>query len=131
MKSKIRMPFALMLALLAALPSFMPAHATGDFTVTASTTNLGRIFADKIYKVTINVTSTGGFSGTVSLSEYDNGGVTASFNPTSVTVSSGGFATSTLSISVSCNALRPPATVQGTSGTLVHNVNIGWGTVVC
>jgi hypothetical protein len=128
LKSKIRMlPFILMLGLLAALPSLIPAHATGDFTVTASTANLGRIFADKIY----NVTSTGGFSGTVSLSEYDNGGVTTSFNPTSVTVSSGGFATSGLSISVSCSAGRPPLTVQGTSGSLVHYVNISWGIIVC
>jgi hypothetical protein len=126
-------PLTFLLCLLVVLPGIFQARATGDFTITANPSNLGRIFGDHNYRVTINITSTGGFSGTVSLSEYDNGGVTASFNPTSVTVSSGGFATSTLTISVSCNFVggKPPATVQGTSGSLAHDAYVSWGVVIC
>jgi hypothetical protein len=134
LKNKIRMlPLVLLLGLLAALPSFMPVHAIGDFTVTANPSALGRIIAGSRHSVTINVTSTGGFSGIVSLSESDNGGMTASFNPTSVTVSSGGFSTSILKLTFGdCGVVgNSPLYVTGTSGTLSHQIYITYGPIVC
>lgn len=129
MKNKIRMlPLVLLLGLLATLPQLMPTHATGDFTITANPSALGTITAGTRHNITINVTSTGGFSGTVSLTESDNGGLTASFNPTSVTVSSGGFKTSILTIVFGdCPIGNSPLTVQGQSGTLIHTVSVSYG----
>jgi hypothetical protein len=127
-------PGLIMLGLVLAMPSVLPVHATGDFTIKAKPSDLGNhIIAGSRHFVTINVTSTGGFSGTVSLSETDNGGITTSFNPTSVTVSSGGFATSTLKIVFGdCPFGNPPIMVTGTSGSLSHWVNIIWeGPIIC
>lgn len=127
-------PGLILLGLVVALPSLLPVYATGDFTISANPSNLGNhIIAGSRHYVTINVTSTGGFSGTVSLSETDNGGVTTSFTPTSVTVSSGGSATSTLKITFGdCPIGNPPIQVTGTSGSLSHWVNIVWsGQIIC
>jgi len=128
---KIKMlPLALLLGLLALSPFMIPAHATADFTISANPSNLGNpVTCCVIHHVTINVTSTGGFSGSVSLSESDNGGITPTFNPTSVTVSSGGFATSRLSLAFGdCGQFgAPPITVTGTSGSLQHSVYITYG----
>jgi hypothetical protein len=121
------------IGLVVALPSLLPAYATGDFTITANPSNLGNhIITGSKHFVTINVTSTGGFSGTVSLSASTVSQVTTTFNPTSVTVSSSGSATSTLKIVFGdCPIGSPPLTVTGQSGTLSHTVNITWGTIFC
>jgi hypothetical protein len=127
-------PGLIMLALIVALPSFLPVHATGDFTITATPSDLGNhIIVGSRHSVTINVTSTGGFSGTVSLSASTVTSVNTTFTPTTVTVSSGGFATSMLKITFGdCPIGSPPLTVTGQSGTLSHWVNIKWeGPIIC
>lgn len=109
------------------------ATPTPDFTITATPSNLGNVSPCFRHcpTVTVNVTSTGGFTGTVTLSASTPSGVTASFNPNSVTVSSGGFATSTLTLSFSCPGGSPPVTAKGQSGSLAHNAYVTWNTVTC
>jgi hypothetical protein len=123
----IWIPSLIVLGLLAIQLGLSPAYATGDFTITANPSSFGEPIAGGKFFSTINVTSTGGFSGTVSLSATAPSGVTTTFNPTSVTVSSGGSATSTLKIAfdIDCN-IGPghTVTVTGQSGTLSHNVQI-------
>ena len=124
----IWIPSIIVLGLLAIQLGLSPAYATGDFNITANPSSFGEPIASGKLTSTINVTSTGGFSGTVSLSASATNGVTTTFNPTSVTVSSGGSATSTLKIAfdVDCNNIGPGhiVTVTGQSGTLSHNVQI-------
>ncbi len=127
-----RISTVLLLSLLAFVPGLIPAHAAADFSLSANPSNLGRIFAGSTHKVTVTVTSTGGFSGTVNLTAFPPTGVTATLNPTSVTVSSGGSATSTLTITFGdCPFGNPPVTVEGLSGSLRHDVFVTWGIVVC
>lgn len=77
MRNEIRtLSLALLFGLLTTLPQFLPVHATGDFTITANPNALGTISAASRHRITVNVTSMGGFSGTVSLSESDKGGLT-------------------------------------------------------
>ena len=104
-----------------------------DFTITANPSNLGTVTAGgrRGTTVTINVTSINGFSGTVPLSAYAPSGVTASLNPTSVTISSGGLATSTLTLHSSYPVGNPPVVVTGQSGKLSHTASITWNSVRC
>lgn len=124
------LPLVALLGALALVPAFVPVHATADFTISASPSNLGNpVTCCVIHHVTITITSTGGFSGTVSLSETDDCCAGATFNPTSVTVSSGGSAQSALKLPFNdCpNVGAPPITVTGTSGSLQHSVQITYG----
>jgi hypothetical protein len=100
-----------------------------DFTISATPSSLGTISAGSKHHVTISINSTAGFAGTVSLTESDNGGITAKFNPTSVTISSGGSSTSILTITFGdCGQVgRSPLTVTATSGSLVHTVTVSYG----
>ena len=124
---------AVLLALLAVLPSITPAaHADPYFTISASPNNLGTVTVGHQYRVTITVTSVGGFAGTVALSASPITNLTASLNPTSVTVTSGGSATSTLTLVFQdCNVGRPPEVVEGTSGTQARDTWITWGIIRC
>jgi len=75
---------------------------------------------------TLTVTALNGFSGTVSLSTSCPSGDTCTISPQSVTVSSGGPATSTLTVSTSATA--PGGTfalsITGTSGSQTHTGSI-------
>lgn len=110
------------------------AHAAADFTVAASPTSFFTLYAGSGVNDTITITSTGGFTGTVTLSGSATTGISLAFNPTSVTLSSGGQATSTLTITAdpNCNVGNGHSIrVTGTSGTLSHNAFITWQIVTC
>jgi hypothetical protein len=132
MKTKIRMlPLVLLLATVTLLPSVLQAHAAADFTISASPSSI-QAEAGIPVNVTITVTSTGGFAGTISFSATAGTGYTTSFNPTSVTLSSGGQGTSTLSITADPSCPRPHSvTAKGTSGSLSHNTIITVTTDLC
>src|SRR5467141_57125 len=100
------------------------APGTGDFSISASPTSL-QMSRSGSATTTITITSTGGFTGTVSLSNSAlPSGVSASFNPASVT---GGSGTSTLTFT---GAGPGTATgtftiiITGTSGSLTHTTTI-------
>lgn len=112
-----------------------PAFASGSF-------NVDSPCFDKTYPVncfgnplTITFTSTGGFSGTVDLTTHvttycTNCSLTATLNPTSINLSSGGSSTSGLSISHTCRtSLSQPncqwvVTVKGTSGSTTNSTDV-------
>jgi len=76
---------------------------------------------------TVTITSTGGFASAVSLAlSGQPTDVTGTFNPVSVTPSSGGSVTSTLTVNVGM-AVTPGSytlTITGTSGSLSHQATI-------
>jgi hypothetical protein len=77
---------------------------------------------------TVTATSTGGFTGAVSLSASGlPSGASAAFNPTSVTLSSGSTASTTLTVSTSSTTPTGSATitVQGLSGKVSGTVTAG------
>ncbi len=119
LKTRLLTPTVLLVSLLVVLPGLLPAHATGDFTLTAPG-SITCVDGRPSCGYTVTVTSLNGFTGTVSLSitAYP-AGTTTTISPTSVTLTSGGSATATVKI-------VPPAggsvTVQGTSGSLQHSV---------
>lgn len=123
LKNKHRMlPLAMLLVILALLPSLPPAHAGAEFITSANPLNIV-VEAGIPVNVTITVTSTGGFTGTVTFSAFAGSGFTTSFNQTSVTLLSGRQATSTLSITADSSCPGPHnATAKGTSGwSLSHS----------
>lgn len=71
---------------------------------------------------TITVTPLNSFTGTVMLTKVDPAGATCTLTPSSI---SGGSGTSTLSCSAT-GATSFPLTVTGTSGSLVHTVDVGF-----
>src|SRR2546428_5768970 len=103
------------------------APVTGDFSISAlpSSLTMNRFGSAS---TTITITSLSGFSGTVSLSTGAlPAGLTASFNPTSVTVASGGSGTSTLTFNRHGGMTATgtfTVTVTGTSGGLTHSATI-------
>src|SRR5438132_173601 len=99
--------------------------ATPNFSISASPSSLS-LNTGSSGKYTINIKSVNSYSSSVSLSltSPSIAGVTATFNPTSVTPPAGGTVTSTLTISVASTA--PPGTYQlkitGTgTGSLSHS----------
>jgi len=97
-----------------------------DFTISASPSSL-TIAQGQSGTSTITVTSVGGFTDAIALSISGvPSGVTATFDPTSVSPPSGGSATSTLTLAVSASAALGtyPLAVTGTSGTLSHTTSI-------
>ena len=102
-------------------------QVTGDFSISASPSSLTMNRFGSA-STTITITSLSGFSGTVSLSTGTlPAGVTASFNPTSVTVASGGSGTSTLTFNGHGGGTATgtfTVTVTGTSGGLTHSTTI-------
>jgi hypothetical protein len=123
-----RLPLVGALMLMMFVSTFALAHAN-EFTLSANPSNLGTVTAGKQYKVTITATGTSG--DTVSLSESDNGGITATFNPTRITIGSGGSGTSTLTVVFECPVGSSPITVTGTDGTIQHNTFVAYGIVHC
>jgi hypothetical protein len=110
--------------MLTLLPSVLSAHAAADFTISANPSSIVAE-AGLPVNVTITVTSTGGFSGTISFSATAGSGYSTSFNPTSVTLTSGGQGTSTLSITADPSCPAPhDVTAKGTSGSLAHTTII-------
>jgi len=100
--------------------------ATPDFSVSASPTSLA-ITQGSSGTATVTVSSLNGFTSAVALSASGlPAGVTASFNPASVTPASGGTASSTLSLTASGTATLGTAavSVNGTSGTTTHSAAI-------
>ena len=95
---------------------------TADFTLASSGSTVN-ILAGSSGTSTLTATSLGGFSGTVSLSVSAGTGLTATVNPTSLALNSGGTATSTLTVS-SGTIGNYTVTVTGTSGSLAHSVSI-------
>jgi len=93
---------------------------TPDFAISASPTSL-TISVGGSGTSTINVTPSGGFSGTVSLTATVNPatGLTATLNPATITMSG----TSTLTVTGQ-TAGTYLVTVTGTSGTITHNTNV-------
>lgn len=75
---------------------------------------------------TVTATSLNGFSGSVNLGISCPSGVTCTLNPQSVTVPSGGAATSTLTISTTSTTPGGTfaLTITGTNGSLVHTGSI-------
>jgi hypothetical protein len=83
----------------------------------------------------ITVTSLNGFSGTVNLSTTvtpycTNCSLTATMNPSSVSVSSGGYATSKLQTTQTCHFSQQQTscewdvTITGTSGTITNTTDV-------
>ncbi len=97
-----------------------------NFSISSSPASLTVIQGSTPNITTIRLTSLNGFSGTISLTAtVPQTGLTVSFNPTSVTVSSGGSGTSTMTVSTSST---PPgvytAKINGTSGSTVNTTTI-------
>jgi len=96
----------------------LPPPGGTDFALSANPSSLS-IKRSSSKTTTIQVTPSGGFTGTVALSASGlPSGVTASFNPTSTT------STSVLTITVNGSAAYATSTVTitGTSGTLTHTL---------
>src|SRR5438046_1496384 len=92
------------------------------FSITSSPASLSVIQGVSSNSSTITLTSLNGFSGTITLtSRVSQAALSLSFNPASVTISSGGSGTSTMTVSTSTT---PPgfytATINGTSGSTVN-----------
>ncbi|HLQ50562.1 MAG TPA: hypothetical protein VK129_03635, partial [Terriglobales bacterium] len=91
-----------------------------DFSLTASPSSQ-TVTAGSGTSYTVTVGALNGFSGSVALSTGSlPAGVTASFNPASVT----GSGTSTLNVSTSATAASGPITITGTSGSLSHSTTV-------
>jgi hypothetical protein len=97
-----------------------------DFSITALPTSTTMLQESRHVSI-ITITSINGFSQTVNLTVSGAPtGVNATLSPTSVTLYSGGSATSILSINVSASTVPGmyTLTVAGTSSTLSHSVDI-------
>ncbi len=124
--------FGLVLAALA-LTLVSPVFAAADFSISISPTH-SRLLAGVPKHVTVTVNSLDSFQGTVSFSASTPIGYTTSFNPTSVSLSSGGSATSDLTITADpeCNVgLGTIIGVYGTSGSLQHAAYFTIDAVFC
>src|SRR5438552_3338704 len=97
-----------------------------DFSITSSPASLSVIQGVSSNSSTITLTSLNGFSGAITLgSTVSQAGLNLSFNPASVTISSGGSGTSTMTVSTSTT---PPgfytATINGTSGSATNMTTV-------
>jgi len=129
---KIRLTTVLLLSLAIVAAQVMSAHATADFTISANPTRVNPIAGLPVY-TTITVNSIGGFAGTINFTATAPWGYTTSYNPASVTLSSGGSATTKLAITAdpNCNQGNGSVIARGTSGSLTHFVSISLGPVRC
>jgi len=96
------------------------------FSISPSPASLSVIQGVSPNSSTITLASLDGFSGTITLtSTVPQAGLNLSFNPASVTISSGGSGTSTLTVSTS---VTPPgfytATIDGTSGSITNTTTV-------
>ncbi len=97
-----------------------------DFSISSSPSTLGVIQGSSSNSSTITLTSLNGFSGTITLtSTVSQAGLNLSFNPASVTISSGGSGTSTMTVSTSTT---PPgfytATINGMSSSTTNTTTV-------
>src|SRR5439155_653458 len=96
------------------------------FSITSSPASLSVIQGVSSNSSTITLTSLNGFSGTITLtSRVSQAALSLSFNPASVTISSGGIVTSNMTVSVAGGTYPTatgsyPVTVTVTNGTLTH-----------
>jgi uncharacterized membrane protein len=92
-----------------------------DFSITANPTQL--FFPAGPTQSTITISSLGGFQGTVTLSTIvsPSTGLTASLNPTSITLTPGGSGTSILRVNPTSSGAWD-VTITATSGSLSHSV---------
>jgi subtilisin family serine protease len=98
------------------------APPTPDFSLSASPASQ-TVAPGASTSYTVTVTSTGGFTGTVTLSASGlPAGASASFNPPSVTGS--GSSTMTVTTSSTTPTGTSTLTITGTSGTLVHTTTV-------
>jgi hypothetical protein len=96
--------------------------ATPDFAISATPASQS-VIQGATGNYTVNVTSSGGFNGTVNFSVAGlPTGATATFNPTSVSTS--GASTMTVSVDSSTAAGSYPLTISGTSGSLLHTTSV-------
>src|SRR6266699_435009 len=94
-----------------------------DFSLTTNPSSQSLILAGSSTTSTVTVASLNGFSGTVSLTS--SSGLVVSLWPNSLTISSGGSATSTLSISAGgATPSTYTVTVGGTGGGLSHSATV-------
>ena len=106
----------------------LPVHGTSaDFSISANQTSLT---VQQSYPLTgstvstdINIASVNGFAGTVALSDSAPTGFTVSFSPSSFNVASGGLSQSTIAVSSTVSGSYN-VTVTGTSGSIVHSIQI-------
>lgn len=111
------------------LPPNLSPTVSSDFTLTANPTSI-TTSAGSTQTVTITITSTGGFVGTVYMEASSFSFPTSlpvSLNPPIVTLTSGGSTTSTLTITIPSNALPSDNTIfiQATGGcTLFHLLDV-------
>jgi cellulose 1,4-beta-cellobiosidase len=100
--------------------SATPQAPVGDFSLSATpSSSTVRRFASTTY--TVQVTPSGGFSGTVTFSVSGlPGGASASFNPTSVT----GGGSSTMTVTAGQSRGTFVLTISGTSGTLTRTTQV-------
>src|SRR5437016_1678792 len=94
-----------------------------DFSMSSSPSSLGVVQGSSSNSSTITLASLNGFSGTITLtSTVSQAGLNISFNPSSVTLSSGGSGTSIMNVSTSTT---PPGfytvTINGVSGPTITN----------
>ncbi len=95
-----------------------------DFTISANPASVS-VNGDSA-STTITATSTGGFSGTLSLSAAAPSGITATLTPASVTLSADGTVNSALAMSIpnSVSSGSYSVTVTATGGGLTRTVNV-------
>jgi hypothetical protein len=129
---KIRLTKVILLSLAIVTLQVLSAHATADFTFSANPNRVNPIAGLPVY-TTITMNSTGGFFGTINFTATAPWGYTTSYNPTSVTLSSGGSATTKLAITAdpNCNQGNGSVVARGTSGSLSHFVFVALGPVRC
>src|SRR5438034_369939 len=97
-----------------------------DFSIGPSGVNIGLAQGASTFQP-ISLTSLGGFTGTVSLTDsVSPSGLTLGLSPSSVTLTSGGNASSTLIISTTSST--PPGSysiaITGTSGSISHSITV-------
>ena len=104
-----------------------PVPPKSDFSINAYPASLTIEQADS-HPVTIILASLKGFTGSVTLtiSSESIPNVTLSLDPVQISLSSNGFATSTLTLNVGIEAVpsEHELTITGTSGSLQHNVTV-------
>lgn len=109
-------------------PLLVPIFGSGsDFQISATAFSPVSIAAGSSSTSTVSISSLGGFSGTVSLSCASGlaAGISCSFNPATVSPSSAGAVSSTLTVNTTASASPAAYTIgiAGASGSLSHNAS--------